>query len=112
MTHPEVSVQAPERFLKTLRLEVPCSVDPNASAVLERSHRSIVNGAYYWVSSSAAAELFDAAPYKYTGLVRDPVAGEWFTPTESSPRRDVGDQILYFKSENTAKRFDQSAHHP
>jgi YHS domain-containing protein len=101
-------VKDPERYLKALGLELPCSVDPNAAAVLERSHRSIVNGAYYWASSSAAAALFAAAPYQYTGPVRDPVAREWFTPTASSPRREAGDEILYFESESTAKRFDQS----
>src|SRR5262245_4454091 len=107
MHHPAVFVQDPERFLNLLPLELRCSVDPDAPAVLEPSHRTIVNSQFYWVSSPASAETFRSAPYKYTGPLKDPVAHEWFTPTESSPRRDLGNQILYFQDEDTARAFDQ-----
>ena len=91
-----------------LGLELPGIVDPNATPVLEVDYRTVVNSQFYWASSSAELEIFRKAPYEYTGPLRDPVIGEWFTPTSSSPRRNTGGQILYFASEHSAEKFDRA----
>jgi len=101
-------VQDPETHLKKLGLELSGVVDPKAAAVLEPGYRAVVNGQFYWVSANAEVELFRAAPYTYTGPLRDPVTHGWFTPTPSSPRRDVGGQIFYFVNGASAEEFDQA----
>jgi YHS domain-containing protein len=101
-------VKDPETQLKGLELELPGVVDPNLTPILEVDYRTVVNRQFYWASSSAEVQLFRSAPYPYTGPVRDPVNGEWFTPTPSSPRRDLGDQIFYFVNEHSAQEFDQA----
>ncbi len=100
-------MQDPESHLKRLKIQLPGAVDPSALAVLEPSHRLVVNGQFYWASSPHDAEALRAAPYAYTGPVRDPVDARWFTPTESSPRRDVCDQVLYFSNPESTDKFDQ-----
>ncbi len=98
----------PETQLRNLGLELPGVVDPNATPVLEADYRTVVNKQFYWASSSAEVALFRGTPHKYTGPVRDPVIGEWFTPTSSSPRRDLGGEIFYFVNEDSAEEFDRA----
>lgn len=97
----------PENLLERLGLELPGVVDPDVTPVLDARYRTVVNGQFYWVSGRAELELFRAAPYEYTGPLRDPVVGEWFTPTSSSPRRNVRDQIFYFVGDQSAEEFDR-----
>ena len=88
-------MQSPEAHLLKLGIDLAGAVDPSARAVLEPSHRVVVNGQFYWTSSAEHTEAFRAAPYRYSGLVRDSATQQWFEPTASSPRRDIGDEIIY-----------------
>lgn len=100
-------MQDPEAHLKKLGLELEGAVEPGSRAVLDPSHRVVVNGQLYWASSPGRTAELRASPYAYTGPLRDPVTGAVFSPKSSSPRRDVGDEILYFSSEESAGAFDR-----
>jgi YHS domain-containing protein len=76
-------------------------------AILEPSHRVVVNGQFYWASSPQRAALLRASPHSYSGPVRDPVTGQWFSPTQSSPRRVVDDAFFYFSTAASAGKFDR-----
>ena len=84
--------------MKKLGIELPGAVDSSAPAVLDPANRIVVNGQYYWTSSAEHTKLFRIAPYAYSGTIQDPVSGKWFNPTATSPRRDSGEEILYFMS--------------
>jgi YHS domain-containing protein len=100
-------VQDPESHLEKLGIQLPGATDPGASAVLEPSHRVVVNGQFYWASSPQQTLAFRASPHLYSGPVRDPVTGQWFSPTASSQRRDVGARIFYFIGPESFRDFDR-----
>ena len=100
-------MQGPEPYLEELGVELPGAVNGNASAVLEPSHRVVVNGQLYWASSPSQTAVLRASPHLYSGPVRDPVSGRWFSPRSSSTRREVGGQVLYFASPANAEEFDR-----
>ena len=101
-------MKGPEAALKELGLELPGAVDPDSPAVLEPSHRLVVNGQFYWASSMESAEVLRTRPHLYVGPVRDPVTRELFTPTKSSPRRDTDSGLLYFASNAAAQVYDRN----
>ncbi len=105
-------MQGPEPFLKKLDVELPGIVDPETTAVLDPSHRANVNGHFYWTSSHENLAVFRASAYEYTGPLLEPNSHDWFTPTSTSPRRDVDGEILYFDGEESAQRFDESGARP
>ena len=105
-------MQGPEPFLEKLGVELPGAVDPKTKAVLDPSHRAIVNGHFHWTSSQENLDAFRASAYEYTGPVLEPNSHEWFTPTPRSPRRDIDGEILYFASEESAQEFDESGARP
>jgi hypothetical protein len=98
-------VEGPEASLQSLGVELPGAVDSSVVAVLDPAHRVVVNGSFYWTSSAQRKAEFMAAPYRYAGAVRDPVTEAWFEPSQSSPRRDQGDEIVYFQSSESADAF-------
>lgn len=101
-------MQGPEPYLEKLGIQLPCAVDPGATAVLEPSHRVIVNGQFYWASSPQRAALLRASPHSYSGPIRDPVTGRWFSPTSASPLRLVGGEFYYFSTVESAEDFDRN----
>ncbi len=105
-------MQGPEPFLEKLGVELPGIVDPKTTAVLDPSHRVTVNGHFYWTSSHENLGVFRASAHEYSGPLLEPNSHEWFTPTPTSPRRDVDGEILYFHSEKSAQEFDNNGAHP
>ena len=100
-------MQGPESYLKKLGIQLPGAVDPSTSAVLEPGQRVVVNGQFYWASSPQQTLILRASPHSYSGPLRDPVTSEWFSPTSSSLRRDVSEQLFYFISAASAEEFDR-----
>jgi hypothetical protein len=98
-------VQGPESYLLELGVELKGAVDHEALAILDPTHRIVVNGHYYWTSSAEHTAVFRSAPHRFAGVVRDPVTHEWFDPTASSPRRELGDEIIYFKTSSSFDMF-------
>jgi len=99
-------VQGPEKYLKELKIGLPCAVDPSHPAILDEAHRAFVNYETYYFATDANMNTFIAAPYKYTGKVTDPVTRDRFIPTGQSPRRSFEGRLFYFESDQTAKAFD------
>jgi len=100
-------VQDPGRYIEELGATLPCAVDPGKTALLDPAHRIFVNWEAYFVSSDAALAEFRRAPWRYTGLVTDPVTGMRFQPQESSPEGARGDRTFFFSSDETLARFQQ-----
>jgi YHS domain-containing protein len=99
-------VQGPDKYLTELGISVKCVVDPSRTAVLNATHRAFVNYEAYYFCDQANMSKFDAAPYRYTGKVTDPVTRERFQPTADSPHRSYGGRLFYFASAETATTFD------
>jgi YHS domain-containing protein len=99
-------VQGPDHYLKELGIRLPCAVDPSRTAVLETSHRALVNYEAYYFSDDAAMKAFNAEPYRYTGKVTDPVSMVRFVPTADTPTRSFGGRLFFFSTNETATTFD------
>ena len=93
--------------MKALGIRLEGAVDSTASAVLDATHRVVVNGQFYWASSPQQTAVLRASPHSHTGPVRDPVTGQWFSPMSTSPRRDLDERIFLFVSATSAGAFDR-----
>lgn len=99
-------MQGPDPYLIDMGADLACVVHPDRDAVIDPAHRVFVNWETYYVSDDASRQTFMSAPYEYTGNVTDPISRARFTPTATSPRRDHGDRIFYFESDETLASFD------
>ena len=100
-------MQGPETYLNELGITLPCAVDPSRPAVIDASMRALVNHEAYFFSGDGAMKAFQAAPYRFTGKVTDPVTLVRFIPTAESPTRSYGGRLFYFSSAETAAAFDK-----
>ena len=100
-------MKGPEPYLNDFHIQLPCCVDSTQLAILDPVHREFVNHEVYFFSSDAAHDQFNAEPYRYTGLVTDPVSLERFQPTVSSQNRTAAGRLFYFASDSTLAQFDQ-----
>lgn len=99
-------MEDPEIYLKELDIELSCAVAPDAPAVLDARHRVFINYETYFVSDMDRRAEFIAQPFRYTGVVTDPVNHYRFQPEEESPVRTHGGRLFYFSSDATAGRFE------
>ncbi len=98
-------MQGPEIWLTQLGIELNCAVDPAQPAILDADHRIFVNYETYYVSSLAARDEFRHEPWRYAGIVTDPISRERFQPTEASPRTQCAGREFIFTSQRNAARF-------
>jgi YHS domain-containing protein len=91
-------VQGPEIWLKQLGISVACVVDPNQPGILDEACRVFVNYETYYLSSAEATGKFNQAPWRFTGLVTDPVTHQRFQPTSKSPSQKFEGRLYYFSS--------------
>jgi YHS domain-containing protein len=84
---------------------VACVVDPARSAILDEACRVFVNYETYYLSSAEATGKFNQAPWRYTGLVTDPVTHQRFQPTDNSPVRKYEGRLFYFSSASSDQTF-------
>jgi YHS domain-containing protein len=99
-------VQGPDQYLNALGVELACIVFPERKAIIDSTHRALVNYETYYLSNREAMTAFTAAPYRYTGRLTDPVTRERFVPSAESPRREGGGRVFYFASAETVAQFD------
>ena len=88
-------MQDPETHLSDLGIRLAGTVNPHREAVLAADHRSVVNGQLFYFANVEGRHLFESAPHRFSGLLRDPDTGEWFQPTESSPQLSVDGELFY-----------------
>ncbi len=100
-------MQGPEIWLNQLNLTVACVVDPAQDALLDEAHRVFVNYETYYLSSDAALQTFVEQPWRYTGLVTDPVSHERFQPDGKSLTTALDGRLFYFETAVNAKTFGQ-----
>lgn len=98
-------VQGPEIWLNELGISLPCVVAPDREAVLDVAHRRFVNYEAYYLSTEDALQTFDQAPWRYTGLVTDPVGRKRFQPNGNSPATSHAGRLFYFSSPDAAATF-------
>ena len=99
-------MQGPDTYLRDLGISLACPVHPERPAVIDAEHRAFVNWeAYYFSDAQARAEFADA-PLHFAGRLTDPVTHRRFVATDASPRRDYGERVYYFASDQTVARFD------
>ncbi len=105
-------MQGPEIWLKQLGIALKCVVDPSRDAVLDPAHRVFVNWETYYLCDDAALAAFRAAPWRYAGMVTDPVSRERFRPDGTSPTAAHGGRLFYFAADEHARTFaaDPAAH--
>jgi len=98
-------VQSPEVYLNELGISVSCVVDPNRTAVLDEAHRVFVNWETFYMADAASVEVFKKSPFRFSGLITDPVTRERFQPTDASPMQTFGGRDFYFKTAESAALF-------
>jgi len=98
-------VQGPEIWLNQLGVNVACVVEPAQQGILDEAHRVFVNYEAYYLSSDQAQQKFAQTPWRFTGLVTDPVSRERFQPTGKSPSTAHDGRLFYFSSADSANRF-------
>jgi YHS domain-containing protein len=99
-------VQGPEIWLNNLGIDVACVVDPSASAMLDEDHRVFVNYEAYYLSSSEALKAFGKEPWRYTGMVTDPVSKDRFQPGDKTVSSVTYGRLFYFSSNEHKKTFE------
>jgi YHS domain-containing protein len=95
----------PEKYLRALKVSLPCPVRPSRRAILDSSLRARINHDIYFFSSLSAMRQFKKAPLRYCGKLTDPVSFERFEPTKESPHIVYRDRDYYFGSDSTRIRF-------
>lgn len=98
-------MQDPERYLRALQIEPPCTVYPKRKAILDSSLRIKMNHEIFYFSSKAARDLFLKNPLRYCGLLTDPVGKQRFQPTAQSPRATFRGRSYYFAADSSRTRF-------
>ena len=98
-------MQGPEIWLKQLGISVACVVDPSQPGILDEAYRVFINYEAYYLSSAEATGKFNQAPWRYTGLVTDPVTHQRFQPTSESPSRKYEGRLYYFSSAGSEQAF-------
>ena len=98
-------MQDPERYLRSLKVEVPCTVYPKRKAIIDSSLRIKVNHEIFYFSSKAARDLFVKNPLRYCGLLTDPVSKQRFQPTAQSPKATYASRTYYFAADSSRTRF-------
>jgi YHS domain-containing protein len=100
-----VFVQDPDRYLRSLGIEVADALDGTRPARIDAAHRSIVNYEVFYFADPAAKARFDADPLRWCGLVTDPVTHERFRPTAGAPRVAEAGRLFVFASPASATTF-------
>ena len=98
-------MQDPERYLRELHIEPPCTVYPKRKAIVDSSLRIKMNHEIFYFSSKAARDLFVKDPLRYCGLLTDPVSKQRFRPTAKSPHTDYRGRSYYFMADSSMTRF-------
>ena len=98
-------MQGPEIWLNELGISVACVVDPDQPGILDEAHRVFVNYEAYYLSSDKAKKKFTSAPWRFSGMVTDPVSHQRFQPTGKSPSTKHDGRMFYFGSADNAKQF-------
>ena len=75
--------------------------------ILDVAHRVFINYETYYLSSDEAVQKFKKAPWRYTGLVTDPVSGVRFQPDGASPTAEHNGRLFYFSSDDQAEIFSK-----
>jgi YHS domain-containing protein len=99
-------VKDPERYLKAQKTDLRCVVNPGGHAVLEPSRRLFVNYEIFFFSTKGAMDLFRRKTLAYCGWLTDPVSGERFKPTVSSPKLVYKGRPYYFSTISTRMKFE------
>lgn len=99
-------MQDPEIPLLAMNAKLDCPVRPRNAARIEERYRTIVNHEIWYFGDGNAKKKFDGKPYRWAGLVSDPVTLERFEPTKRSPRSEYNDRLFYFSSDSTRTVFE------
>ncbi len=83
-------------------------VDPNLLGSLEPALQTTVNGEIYRFGSPRTLRLFKHDPARWCGLLRDPVTGERFYPTERSPHCLWNGAPYIFRSDSSLAVFQHA----
>ena len=98
----------PGIYLNQLGIELSCAVDNSKMATVDSLHRVFVNWESYFMADEKAITTFNAEPYRYTGLVTDPVSHARFQPEAGSPQAAHDGRVFYFVNADNARRFSES----
>ena len=92
--------------MTSLDIQVPCAIDTAAPALIDAEHCAFVNYEIYFFSTAELRDRFVETPYRYCGLVTDPVRRERFRPTRRSPHTEHRGRPYYFLSDSTLSVFE------
>ncbi len=80
-------------------------VDPTRLGSLAPELHAKVNGEFYRFASRRTMRQFQRDPWRYCGLLRDPVTSMRFYPHSLSPRAEWDGGPYYFTSDSSRAEF-------
>lgn len=98
-------MQDPEVYLERLGTRLADPVHRDRDGVLAVSHRTRVNHETFFLASAETLEEFERRPLRYVGTVTDPVSGERFVPSASSPVFEYDGRRYFFADDLTLDSF-------
>ncbi len=102
---PSIFSYDPERYLREMKVSLPCPVHPARRAILDSSLRAKINQDFFFFSSRAALKRFLRDPLRYCGKLTDPVDRVRFRPTKESPHVVFRGRDYYFADGSTLAKF-------
>lgn len=92
-------------FLKARGIAIPCLIHPDRPAILEASHRAMVNHEIFFFSDERSLSRFHKDLLRYCGVLTDPVSRVRFKPSAKSLRWEYRERPYYFASDSTLSVF-------
>jgi len=104
-------VPAAEFLLEHMSNSLYDPVDPTQVGSLSSELRAYVNGEIYRFAGSTTLARFRRNPVRWCGVLRDPVTGVRFMPTQRSPRLEMPDGPYFFPSDSCRRAFAADTAH-
>jgi YHS domain-containing protein len=102
---PSVFSRDPERYLREIKAKLSCPVRPAQKAIFDSSLRATINQDIFFFSSVKALKQFRKDPFRYCGILTDPVSRARFRPTKESPHVTFRGREYYFAADSSLARF-------
>lgn len=98
-------MQDPRYFVQQEGIALLDPVDPARPAVIDSAHCSFVNYEVFFFADTENKSRFDREPWRWCGVVTDPVSQRRFRPAPGAFHWEYGGRQYYFESDGALASF-------
>lgn len=98
-------MQDPEVFIVQEGIALRDPIDPTRPAVIDSAHCSFVNYELFFFADGENKSRFEREPWRWCGLVTDPVTQRRFRPAPGAFLWTYGGRPYYFQSDGALAAF-------